>query len=460
MNRSVRILIAVGALAALVGAYFIVKNIPKKQSASASSTSTQITNLKESDLQKVVLKHDGTTLTLDRKNDKFVPEYQYPIQLDDGAIGRVTSDVVNVYANRIVEESPTDLAKYGLANPAGTVEATLKDGKTLGYKIGNKTPSGDGYYFQKDGEKRVVIVGSYAVQPLLFSLNDIRDTSLPSPDTKKLEYLKMVTQKHTIEIIPTPKDMKSEEANLSTMVMIQPYKVPRPVASDKLSNLMKDLSGFSIDTFVNDNPSNLAQYGLSPAKEHLVVKDDKTTLDLLIGDSAPSGGVYAKTPSSPGVFTITNDLSFMDTTPFDLVDKFALIINIDKVDKMQIVTPGKTYNATITRTGSGKDQKATYTLDGKDIKEDYFKHFYQDAIGILYDAENPAPTPGKPAITISYTLNTDGNPTLSVNFVPFNDNFYQVYRNGISEFLVTRQQMQGVISAAQTTVQGNDPGTP
>ncbi len=460
-KRSTRLLVAAGILVLLVGTYFIVKAIPKPQKG-PKTTSIKVASVSQADVTKVEIKNGTDTLVVERKGDKFEPVLPYPMKIDSSAVQRILYNVTSVFAQRVVEQKVSDpkaLAKYGLESPQDTTTVFQKSGSPIVYKIGSQTPGKDGYYFQKAGDPQVYTLDTYSAHSMMLSLTDLRDHSLPSIDAKKLTYLMIDNGKQRIVIRTTPPGFKTEEATFSNLVMTSPYPGIHAVATDKLGNILKGLPNFTIDKFVSDHPTNLSEYGLDPAEQHLVIKDDKNTLDLLIGKTAPGGTHYAKLADAPTVFTIDANLDFMNTTAFDLVDKFALIVNIDKVDSMKIVTPKKTFTAVLTRTGTGDKKKTSYTFDGKDVNEKYFKNFYQKAIAILYDAENPAPKPGKTEVSFSFTLNTAGHPTLSVDFVPFNQNFYQIYRNGKSEFVVTRSQVENVIQAADLLAQGKDPGT-
>ncbi len=464
-RRGLRLIIAAGALVVLVGGYFIVKAVAAAEKPKPGSNVIKVANLKQDDVQSVELKTADSTLVLDRKGGKLEPQLPYPMAIDQSAVQRILGNVTNIYAQRVVVDEAAakaqapDLAKFGLAHPQAVVTVKLKKGEPVVYHVGDRTPSKGDYYFQRVGDPRIVTLDSFSAKSMMLTLTDLRDHSLPSIDDKKLVYLRIDNGKQNIEMTKAPKDFNAPESSFATMAMTSPYKKVRPVATDQFAALLKKIPTFTVDTFVDDHPTNLDKYGLGAGHETLVMQDDKQTLHLLFGKSAGDGKVYAKLENKPSVFTLDTDLSFMTAfTAFDLVDKFVLIVNIDTVDKLTVTTPDATYTGTITRTGTGDKKKTSYTFQGKEVQEQYFKNFYQKAIAIFYDAENPSPHPGKPAYTISFTLNTNNNPTLTAEFVPFNSNFYQVYRNGLSEFVVSHDQLKHVAEAAALLAQGKDPG--
>ncbi len=63
--------------------------------------------------------------------------------------------------------STTDLAQFGLAKPAFTVQTDLTNGTSLTATIGDKIPTGNGYYLLRAGEATPLAVADYGLQPLL-----------------------------------------------------------------------------------------------------------------------------------------------------------------------------------------------------------------------------------------------------------------------------------------------------
>ena len=108
----------------------------------------------------------------------------------------------------------------------------------------------------------------------------------------------------------------------------------------------------------------------------------------------------------PSVYsTETASLSFMTTKPFDVLDKFTFIPNIEDVDRIEITAAGKTHVLAITRTtkkaekaGEADEVTATYTMDGKSADEENFKKFYQVLIGLQIEGEVKHAVPDKPEV--------------------------------------------------------------
>ncbi len=461
MKRSRTLLVGGAVVVVLIVGFIVVKALPKKSAAPATQT-VQLSKIDRDKLAAITLKHGDVTIHLRQKDKKWSIEYPYPIDWDQSSLSGVADAFSSLYADRKIESDPTDLAQFGLAPPVGTAEATLDNGTKVRYLIGNKTPDGTSYYFMKEGDKALYAVNSYTAHSLLSSLDSLRNKTLPNVDTKSLTYVSLTERGRTIRIVPIPKDDPLAFVSFADMEMTKPFPVARPVDSTAFSKMFQTYPAyFQIQKFINDRPTNLAEYGLAPPVASYELKDRKgQSIDLLIGNSLPDGTVYAKLAGQPTVFTVNrSDIeSVLDVTPFQLEDKFLLIPNIDNVDSFTITTPSGGYEAKIVRTpekNAKPDAKGkipttdTYFLNGKELKGTIFKDFYQDVIGLLADSPNPDPSiPLHPTVTVTFHLNK-GAGTYREFMVPYNRDFYAVYRDGLADVLLSRDQVDRMVNKAQ-----------
>ena len=118
------------------------------------------------------------------------------------------------------------------------------------------------------------------------------------------------------------------------------WKLVEPAAADadstELSSITSSLSTLDIERVVDEKPSDLAQYGLAPARIDVSfkMKGQAGEKRILLGDKTATGGdIYAKLPDSPRVFLVS---SFVESTfrkdPFSLRDKTILKVDRAKVD--------------------------------------------------------------------------------------------------------------------------------
>jgi hypothetical protein len=127
------------------------------------------------------------------------------------------------------------------------------------------------------------------------------------------------------------------------------WKLTAPVAADanqtEVSSLTSNLASLEVNRVVDENASNLAEFGLASPRIAIAFKGQGgVSGQLHLGDkTATQSDVYAVKPGEKRVFLVS---SFQETTfakkPFDLRDKRVLNFERDKVDSIEIVPAGET----------------------------------------------------------------------------------------------------------------------
>jgi len=112
------------------------------------------------------------------------------------------------------------------------------------------------------------------------------------------------------------------------------------------SSITSGLASAEITRVIDENPTNLNEYGLSNPRFEVDFKtaDDKDYRKLLVGAKTPTGGgIYAKRNDEKRVFSIPafQENTFNRTT-FDLRDKVLLKFDREKVDAIDVNAGGKT----------------------------------------------------------------------------------------------------------------------
>jgi hypothetical protein len=163
----------------------------------------------------------------------------------------------------------------------------------------------------------------------------------------------------------------SAEGEMSRLQKIDGrWQIVEPAKADadqtEVSNITTSLASIDIDRVVDDNASNLKQYGLDPPRIDVGFRTtgSKDLRRILVGEKTPTGGdLYAEVPGKKRVFLVN---SFLDSTfnknTFALRDKKVLAFDRDKVDSLELVS-GDTSLA-FTKT-SDTDWRITKPLNGR-----------------------------------------------------------------------------------------------
>jgi hypothetical protein len=173
---------------------------------------------------------------------------------------------------------------------------------------------------------------------------DSKKPAAGAPETKAKAFAVDADQIEEIHMKPASGDASRVQKANGTWEMVEPEKT----AADQgqVSNAATSLATLEISRVVDENPSDLSQYGLNPPKAEVAfrVKGQKEPRQLLIGEKTTTGSdLYAKTPDQKRVFLIAGYLeNTFERTPFDLRDKGVLKFDQSKADGVEIVHDGTT----------------------------------------------------------------------------------------------------------------------
>jgi len=450
------LIIALGVLALLGGIYFwsITRNNKATETAQSDYTSSPILgNLESYNLVKMEL----NGLTLEKNNDVWELvslEGRNPprgIELDQWQIQLLTYSFASVWTEQIIDESPSDLSQYGLEKSSRLTFVTDSTGNKAEYILGDMTPSRLSYYVMEAGDPRVYAIASYIAEYMLFTLDDIRQRYLfPSFEFSEFVQFRLESRLTKIEISNKLPELRPDLASIfSTHLVTSPYIRPRGANVDALSKLVAPFVDLTIVDFIDDAPESLKPYGLDdPVRIFLEI--EKESIDLLIGKEI-DGKRYAKLPGAPGIFTIDGMESVVSVKPFSLIDKFAFIVNIDWVDHLSINGGEKNLSADLRKEGDD----SIFLLNGRKANTDSFRTFYQAVIGLLVDAEYPGPVgqnENSGELSFEYRLNNPPGEKVIFSLIPYNRDFYALKQDGVTEFLISRNQVRRIYETADAMI--------
>jgi hypothetical protein len=423
-----------------------------------------ISRLDEARIARLVLESPQGKLTLVQRDGAWNVDAPYPVKLDPVALYGLVANFTALRAREVIDPRPGDLAPYGLARPALTASAVLTDGTERRYALGDLAPSGAGYYLKAPADPAVYLIAASDGRKFRYSLADLRDRELPAVAPERLNYFKLSRSGGAaIEIVPDDSAGGGRsDSPLSVWKMVQPYREPKPVNSDRFKPVLDALAGLSTLTeVVADHPADLAPYGLAPARAELIAGDGQTRLHLLIGKKRDAEQVYCKLADEARVFTLPQaGLAFVETRPFDLIERFVCLVNIDAVERIEVAAAGRTRTIAIVRKPSAAagGEAAAFRVDGKAVAAAPFRKYYQSLIGLMAEAENDrGPARGAPEVRTSFFLRQGPQGerrVLAVNYLPYNADFYAVERDGRTEFLISREQVREMLRRLEALARG------
>ncbi|MDH4183576.1 MAG: DUF4340 domain-containing protein, partial [Nitrospinota bacterium] len=203
----------------------------------------------------------------------------------------------NAEAKEFIEETKSNLEKYGLDNPmaslsfwqAGDSEATV----TL--NVGGRNPEKRGYYASMSDRENIFLLGEELVNAIPRAAQDLRSRQVFYLDNDRLERIEIIQPGKSAVLV---RDMEKEWHRDSVK--------GEKVEFNLVKEFMDGLASVTVKDFVNDNPKNLNEYGLDQpsAQILLYLESNPTPLRLSLGSKAPTGYIYGQSGDEKSILAL------------------------------------------------------------------------------------------------------------------------------------------------------------
>lgn len=481
------------ALAALIGVYYWYSNYKEAQDSKTEDASQTIA-LATVDTTQVSSLHvimKDADLTLVKQEDSWISQNDPDRPINQNYVNSMLNAIGDIKADRIIMEKPENLADYGLAAPAASIEATVADGSKVTVKIGNEAGASEGYYGMVNDDGIVYMLPTE--MGTAFQYSDAQMTAVavgPEIAAENIRHI-LVDNRDAEDYELQYKDGSQPDNtgnNLYSWEILRPYGEGYTADSSKVSEVQANYTTFDFSECVDYKGTDLSKYGLdNPAAiidiGYLVTRtealatpepdpntgenvSEKTYYDpyeykLYVGNKDESGGhYYVMVDGSSSVYTMsaTNIDKMLTMDVFGMLNPYVMIPNIANVDQITATVQGTEYKMNIDYTTTKKDDGTeetigTYYYNGTKVEEEAFKSLYQKLVSATYDAENKEDvnTAGVvPYLTMTYHVFGDQSGTLTASFLPYNDSFYLVQKDADHSFLVDKRKVDAIAAAVST----------
>ncbi len=286
------LIIAVGVLAVLGGLTWWSN---KKQASASKSTdtTTKILSVPNDQFQEIRLKRAAETIDLKGGVGKWQITEPQPLPADQDAVSSMVTTLSSLNADTVVEDKATDVASYGLKNPALEVQVVKKDGKTDDLLIGDETPTGSGNYAKLASDPRVFTIATYNKTSIDKPLNDLRDKRLLTFDSAKLTRVQLDAKGAALEF------GKNSEGTWQILK-------PRPWRADgsQVDSLVTTLKDAKMD--LSEDPKTAASdFGAATKVATAAVTDSSGNQTLEVRKKGDN--YFAKSSVVAGIFKVSAD---------------------------------------------------------------------------------------------------------------------------------------------------------
>jgi hypothetical protein len=447
-RRTIIVLSLAVVLAAVILVTVVQKNRPVLEPEyvdTGEEDHVAISHFDENLIQYMEVNSPRGTLRLQNQGEEWkVLDFPHPVKLKASKVEDLIYSFCRLYSEKIIEEEPSDLAQYGLVSPVATARYTLTDGSSREFYLGEQTPAGNMFYLTAQNDPKVYAVWMNHASHFQYTLEDIREEPSPVIELQKTTYLKILREGQSIMEIVHKEDLPQDVVTMEIawLYMIEPYAEPRAISPEGEDRLWSLFGDFRISQYVEDTPVDLGKYGLDEPLAEYIHRDEENSRFIRFGRSEGEM-TYIQLPGDPSVYAIKTEgnLDFLTAKPFDYIDKLAFIINIENVEQITIKGGGREHTLGIERKKDGDEEVSTFFFDGDERDEKVFKSFYKSLIGIQLDAEHSGGITEKPDVEIVFHLRNSPAEQYRATLVLYDNDFYALFINGISEFLVNRSQV-------------------
>lgn len=288
------LLAAAVVLVALGGALYWSQHHNAAKNGTPSS-SPAILNLQPATVSSITIKAQGAAPVVLMKS----PEGRWqitaptPAPADATAVYGMLSAVHPLAAERVVEDDATNLAQFGLSDPAVEIDLDA-NGKTTRLLLGDGTPVGDAMYVSVAGNLRVYTAARSTKTSLDKSENQLRDRRLVPVNAAAVSHVQLERKGESVDFV--------RDANGWQMRNPEPYATD----SSAVDNLVQQVTAAEWDPSSERKAAAAEWTHAQPfATVRISGQGGSETFDL----RKEHEDYYAKSSALPGVWKVDTSLA-------------------------------------------------------------------------------------------------------------------------------------------------------
>jgi len=427
--------VAAFVLAVLCGVLYWSNRQSTKTSASAKASPDApptILSLDRADITGLTIhRKDQAPVDLSRNNSGgWQITSPKALAADGDAVSGILYALSSLNADRQLEDKVSNLASYGLADPALEVTVTLKDKTAKKLLIGDQTPSGSAYYAVLAGDPRLFTVAIYSKSSVDKTSDDLRDKRLLPVDFDKASQIELsehiAKNKESITFVRSKTGWQILRPGLYRADSGQVEELIRSLKEAKLETSGGADTG-NEKAFHSASPFATAKVTGTFGTQELQVRKAKD--DYYAEGSAVSG--VCKVPASVG--------TSLDKSLEDFRDKKIFDFGYQDPEKIEIHDSGKSYF--LTRSGSDWWDASGKKLDVSAV----------DALlGKIHDLlATKFPTSGYTTAALELTVTSDGGKRVErVSIAKAGDGYIAKRENDPALYELASSAVQGLQESA------------
>jgi hypothetical protein len=296
------------------------------RSQGAENEDDMLISFASEDVEKIIFKNDGRTIQFQREEEEWLITNPIEAKADKYEVNRLADDFSNLRIERVVEEEPSDLEKYGI--PQKEIELYTK-GQDIPIKIqiGMQNPLDNTFFAKKVEEKRVVLIPSSLKSLLEKKVFDFRQKDIFKFESDQAKGVKLRAKGVQWEA-----EKQDEDWFLRKPVNALAQK-------SKINDILYAMSNLKATAFISEEKQEeeIKNYGLDKPDYEVVINFPVENRQVSFFIHKKDDKVYATSSISPKILQVDDSiLSDLEKEPGDLRDKEVADFFTWEVQKFQI----------------------------------------------------------------------------------------------------------------------------
>ena len=302
-----------------------------------------------------------TSISLDRIDSAWRITAPVDLEANESAVNNIVNRLQTADLDRLIDEAPDDLDRFGLADPEVEVTVELDDDSSRSLALGDGTPVGSNMFVRPGGGGAVYTTAAGLKDAVNKTLFDLRNRSIMTFNEQDVARLELTTADLDISIQRQP--VLSDN--------IARWKLAAPIEAradaDTIGAYLRQLRNDEALAYPSESPSDedLSIYGLdAPRLTVRIWTSDDSAMTLAIGNETEEpAGYYARRIGSEAVFVVPTTL--LDEAPDSVTalrNRTVVEFARDRVNGIEVETGGQAVS--LTKNGIDWQIVSPRVLDG------------------------------------------------------------------------------------------------
>ena len=430
------IILAVSAVLLTVVFLFVNKNAEKKEKQAKAGESKQLFSIDVDDVTRIVVDNEDGHFAFDWSNSAGTWELVSAdrFNLNPYAVQAICTAFCTLWSEKTIAFDCKDTSPYGFDEPVKVQVYTKQTGTENPYilYVGDNTPTYDSYYAMVDGSDDVYTIDYSSGSMFCVAKNTLKNLFLFDTTSGNVDYYR--AEDADGNVIELKRDS-------STLWQLLKPDVQQDLDRSSVDAIVSALIRVTVTAYMQDDPDNLAMYGLDKPQLKLLIQGRASDADHTpmneeiwfgknISDKPDETEMYGYFVNSNQVFKLLRaDVAAIHQDLIDYLVPYCASVNVSEVKSIDIDL-GDVLNV---KTKLDIDyENDTYMLDGKQVTGEenlsLCQNFYRSVTQLRFSEIGLDAKPeGEPAMRITYDFH-DGTST-ELGFVQFADNNFYLMRN-------------------------------